>query len=161
MKDENLIFAVAGDNRHRPEAKDREILIIDVEGKLISAELPNKYTMNYRSSSYSSFLYNDKIIYSRPFHKYVYSVDQTGAAGKYSVTMRDSPLPEDYEKKSRGDFEHFMDNGLSTCGEDIVGSLDARYLSAVPNRDKFPSLDNIKEEDNPLIFRFRFRHPNP
>lgn len=107
MPDENLIFAVAGDNRHIPEAKGYEVLILDIEGNLMAAYLPSEYVMNYRYTK-KSFLYDGKVVYSRPFHKYVYCVDDNGAVGKYGIVLRDSPLPDNYEEVCRGDFRQFI-----------------------------------------------------
>lgn len=228
MPDENLIFAVAGDNRDRPEAKDYETLILDTEGNLISGHIPRDYVMNFRSNK-KSFLYDGKVIYSRPFKKYIYSVDRDGAAVEYVINIRDSPLPDDYEEKCRGDFRRFrnryedkynyfvgnllenddvvffiteskehqhywnvynkrtgevhtgldfiskvssasfnarsmilggLDNYLLTGNDgDIIGSIGASAVGFDHggHRDGFPSLANVEEGDNPVIFHFRFK----
>ena len=224
MQDENLIFAVAGDNRYHEEAKDYETLILDIEGNFISAKLPNKYCMNY-TYSYKSFPYDNKIIYSKPFNKYVYSIDRNEIAVKYSIVLRDSPLPADYEEKCRGNYERFINDyrgkynyfvgslwenddvvffitqdikrmrywnvynkrtqevntgllsvmkikplnargvillGLRNCltGHDgeIIGYLNAMDLSVDGFARDFPTLASVKEDDNPVIFHFQFRH---
>lgn len=224
MKDENLIFTVAGDNRHRKEAKGYEALILDIEGNLISAELPCDYRMNY-SYSFKSFLYGDKIVYSKPFHKYVYGIGSDGVTVKYSIILRDYPLPADYEEVCRGDFERFMERfrgkynyfvgnfletdntvffitedmknrqywnvykkqtqeintgllsvmkikplnakgmvmiGLRNCltvdDENVIGCLNAADLSVEAFATDFPELTNVKEDDNPVVFHFEFKH---
>jgi hypothetical protein len=93
MQDENLIFAVAGDNRNHKEAKDYEILILDVDGKFVSAGIHNTHEMNFSSSSYSSFLYNGEIRYSKPLRNYIHSINQETVRGAYVINILDDPLP--------------------------------------------------------------------
>ena len=223
IQDSNLIFAVAGDNRHRKEAKGYETIILDTEGHFVSAALPNKYPMNY-TSSFKSFLYGGKIVYSRPLFPIVYDIDQNGVSEKYRINIQDSPLPADYEKSSRGDFDRFVQKyrgrynyfigsllenndmvffitenkerrrfwnvyekasgkvhtglislskikpllvegmilrGLTNslgCYEDrVVGYLNAIDLSVESFSLDYPILTHVKENDNPVIFRYKFK----
>ena len=227
MQDENLIFAVAGDNRHRNEAKDYETLILNVNGEFVSAGIHNKFEMNY-SYPYCSFLYDGKIKYSKSLRSMTYAIDSEGVYGDYYINILDSPLPTDYEQECKGNFEQFRKKfrgnynyvggkffendevvffttqdkerqsywnvydkettttstgliSLSTQddtkrfgpkdmiflsginshwvgqGEDIIGCLSAVSLTLDDFSLEFPALDSLKINDNPVVFRFKFK----
>jgi hypothetical protein len=110
MKDEDLIFAITGDNRHNKNLIHREFAIINTEGELIHSGIKNKYRLNY-SLDNMSLLYGDEIVYFRPIHNIIYDITSDGAIQeRYKINFSDSPLPSDYEKKCSGDFENFMED---------------------------------------------------
>lgn len=109
MQDENFIFAIAGNNKYSKEAKNYEILILDIEGKFISAGIYNKYEMNF-SSPYSSHLYDGKVRYSKALRSKIYGVDMNGVSVDYYLDILNSPLPSDYEEECGGDYEMFIEN---------------------------------------------------
>lgn len=108
MQDESLIFAIAGDNRQDKDAVDSEFLIINTKGELISHGIKNKDKLNY-SAGYQSFLFGDKVVYFRPMHNTVYSIDPKSIQRRYMINTQVYPLPQDYEKVCSGDYEKFID----------------------------------------------------
>jgi hypothetical protein len=51
-----------------------------------------------------------------------------------------------------------LSSNLGSQGEDIIGCLNAVTLDMVEDAtSEFPVLDSLKTNDNPVIFRFKFK----
>lgn len=110
MPNDSLIFVTTGDNRHIEEAHNYSFLILDpdMEMEIVASGLYDEYKFNY-NPGYRSFSYNDAVIYSAPLDPVIYEINDRSIKEKYRINILESPLPENFKKECKGDFETFMD----------------------------------------------------
>lgn len=104
----DLILAVTGENRK--DVKNYELLVMDMNGNIHAKSIYNSNTINY-SSGYSSVHNETGATYFKSLRSDVFEVKilpDIQCYHKYHMNISPLPLPADFEKECKGDYENFI-----------------------------------------------------